>query len=261
MNAAVPAYRKIADDLRRRITSGELSPGSLLPTQQELATTYGVARMTARQALSSLENEGLITSQQGRGTMVRGRQTMVYRPQAEFAPRTSAEMDRFMSALASEGRAPSQTIDVAIVPAPQIIAERLGIAPGSKVVVRQRVRSIDGEPFNINDTFYPYELASTTEIMDPEDIPRGSNFVLADRGYKEVRAIDEIYIRMPEPEEVRRLQLRPGTPVGVHYATGFTAKGEPIRCDMFVLPGDRHVILLERVHPDGRDNDESGTEE
>lgn len=250
MSAAVPAYRKIADDLRSRIASGELPSGSLLPTQQELTTTYGVARMTVRQAISALENEGLVMSQQGKGAVVRSRQTMVYRPQAEFAPRISAEMDRFMSALARDGRTPSQSIDVAIVSASTIVAERLGVDAGARVVARQRVRSIDGEPFNINDTFYPYDLAIDTEIMDPKDIPKGSNFVLADKGYSEVRAIDEIYVRMPKPDEVRRLQLGPGTPVAVHYVTGYTSKGEPTRCDMFVLPGDRHVILYERVHPE-----------
>jgi GntR family transcriptional regulator len=82
-----------------------------------------------------------------------------------IAPRISAEMDRFMSALASEGRTPSRTIDVGIVPASQIVADRFGIDVGSRVVARQRIRSIDGEPFNINDTFYPYDLAASTEIM------------------------------------------------------------------------------------------------
>jgi DNA-binding GntR family transcriptional regulator len=249
MSAAVPAYRKIAEDIRSRIVSGELPPGSLLPTQQELQDKYGVARMTARNAISALENEGLVVSQQGRGATVRSRQTMIYRPQSEYAPRTSAEMDRFMSALSRDGRKPAQSIDVAIVAAPQIVADRLGVEQGERVVARQRVRSIDGEPFNINDTFYPYELAASTEIMDPRDIPRGSNFVLAGKGFAEVRAIDEFYVRMPTPEEMRRLRLGPGTPVAVHYATGYTDKGEPVRCDMFVLPGDRHVILYERVHP------------
>ena len=122
MNAAVPAYRKIAEDIRRRIAAGELPPGSLLPTQQELQDRYGVARMTARQAISALENEGLVTSQQGKGAVVRSRQTMIYRPQAEYAPRISAEMDRFMSALSQDGRQPAQSIDVAIVPAPKIVA-------------------------------------------------------------------------------------------------------------------------------------------
>ncbi len=245
----MPAYRKIAEDIRARIKSGELAPGAQLPTQQELQEQYGVARMTARQAVAELVNEGLVTSQQGKGVIVRSRQHMIYRPQSEHEPRISQAMDRFTATLTNEGRQPSQSIDVAVVSAPVLVAQRLNIEPGSRVVVRKRVRSLDGEPFNINDTYYPYDLALSTEIMDPVDIPRGSNNVLEDQGYREVRAIDEFYVRMPEPEEIRRLQLRPGTPVACHLVTGYTATDQPVRCDVFVLPGDRHVILYERVHP------------
>jgi len=253
MSAEMATYRKIAADLRARIESGELAPGAQVPTQQQLSETYGVARMTARQALAELVNEGLVRSQQGKGAVVRGRRHMVYRPQAEFQPRLSREMDRFMTALIQEGREPSQSIDVAIETANVLVAARLGIEPGSRVVVRKRVRFIDGEPFNINDTYYSYDLAHDTEIMDPSDIPRGSNNVLADKGYREVRAIDEFYIRMPEQEEIRRLGLAPGTPVACHYVTGYTADDKPARCDVFVLPGDRHVILYERTHPEDAD--------
>lgn len=238
MSSDTPAYRKIAEDIRARITSGELAPGALLPTQQELQAQYGVARMTARQAVAELINEGLVTSQQGKGVTVREQRHIVYRPQSEFKPRTS------------RAQTLSQSIDVAVEAAPPLIAERLGLAIGARVIVRKRVRSLDGEPFNINDTYYSYELAANTELMDPIDIPQGSNNVLADFGYREVRAIDEFYVRMPHPEEIRRLRLSPGTPVAVHYVTGYTAKDEPTRCDVFVLPGDRHVILYERIHPD-----------
>jgi GntR family transcriptional regulator len=258
MSAALPNYQRIANDIRGRIASGELAPGDLLPSQHELERQYGVARMTVRQAITALVNEGLVTSQQGKGVIVRDRKHMVYRPQAEYEPRISREMDRFMSYLAKDGRKPSQTIDVGVVNAPPVVAQRLGIEPGSPVVVRKRVRSLDGEPFNINDTYYPYELAKGTEIMSPADIPRGSNFVLADHGYAEVRAVDEIYVRMPQPEEVQRLHLPPGTPVAAHFVTGYTAKDEPIRCDLFVLPGDRHVILFERIHPPSASSAEEG---
>jgi len=254
MSPELPQYRKIAEDLRTRITSGEIPPGALLPTQTELSETYGVARMTARQAIAELVNEGLVTSLQGKGAVVRARRHMVYRPQAEFQPRISRTMDRFLAALQEEGRKPAQSIDVAVTAAPELIAARLNIEPGSRVVVRKRVRSIDGEPFNINDTYYPYDLAITTEIMDPADIPRGSNNVLADFGYREVRAIDEFHVRMPEPEEIHRLRLAPGTPVLVHLVTGLTEQDEPIRADLFILPGDRHVVLYERIHPNNSDD-------
>ena len=183
---------------------------------------------------------------------------MVDRPQAEHEPRISDEMDRFMSYLSKDGREPAQTIDVSVVNASPLVAQRLNVEPGSPVVVRKRVRSLDGEPFNINDTYYPYELAKGTEIMSPIDIPRGSNYVLADSGHVEVRAVDEIYVRMPQPDEVQRLRLSPGTPVAAHYVTGYTAKDEPIRCDLFILPGDRHVILFERVYSPTEPSAEEG---
>lgn len=255
MSSGQALYRQIADDLRARIESGELPPGATLPTQQELAAQYGVARMTARQAITALVNEGLVASQQGKGVTVRARRYMLYRPQAEHEPRISQELDRFMSTFSRDGRSPTQTIEVAVDSAPRLVAQRLGIEEGSPVAVRKRVRSLDGEPFNINDTYYPFELAQGTEIMNPADVPRGSNNVLADFGYREVRAVDEFYIRMPEPDEVYRLRLTPGTPVAAHYVTGYTAKDEPIRCDVFILPGDRHVILYERIHPTGSEAD------
>ena len=114
MSAAQPAYQRIADYLRERIVSGDLAPGALLPTQQELSEQFDVARMTTRQALAALVNEGLLTGHQGKGMIVRGRAHMVYRPQAEYQPRKSRVMDRFMTALTKEGRTPSQTIEVTI---------------------------------------------------------------------------------------------------------------------------------------------------
>ena len=254
MSPQVPAYRQIADDLRAKIHSGEYGPGAVLPTQAELADRYSVARMTARQALSQLANEGLVTTQQGKGAVVRSRQPVVYRPQAEYDPRISRQMDRFTAALHKEGRKATQTIEVAVENATPLIAGRLGVEPGAPVAVRKRVRSVDGEPLNINDTYYRYVLAADTEIMNPADIPGGSNNILDRKGYNEVRAIDEFFIRMPEPIEIQRLKLTPGTPVACHIVTGLTAKSEAARVDVFILPGDRHVILYERIRPDTADD-------
>lgn len=59
--------------LRERITSGEFTPGMRLPSHTELATEFGVAPLTVRQVLSRLEEEGIVSRQQGRGTFVRER--------------------------------------------------------------------------------------------------------------------------------------------------------------------------------------------
>jgi GntR family transcriptional regulator len=78
MPGSGPLYQRIAADLRRAISSGELPPGSRLPTEQELGERYGVSRNTVRLALAELTNEGVIASTQGRGTFVRERMMTTY---------------------------------------------------------------------------------------------------------------------------------------------------------------------------------------
>lgn len=240
-------YQQIADDLRSQITLGDLAPDGQLPTESELCERYVVNRGTVRQALALLLNEGLIISMRPRGYFVRDRKHMTYRPQDEFLPQPmSPEADRFLTAVSQEGRSPTQSIEVAIVVPPREIADRLQLPEEGRAVVRRRVRAIDGEPFNINDSYFPADLVGDSEITNPADIARGANKVLAELGHEQIRAKDEIFIRMPRPIEVTRLQLGPGTPVAVHYLTGYTAQDRPVRVVENVLPGDRHVIVYER---------------
>src|SRR5580704_7131781 len=66
-----PASRRIAHHLRRSIQSGELAPGDQLPSERQLAATYGIARNTARGAIRLLVDVGLVTAEHGRGVFVR----------------------------------------------------------------------------------------------------------------------------------------------------------------------------------------------
>ncbi|GIE76632.1 putative HTH-type transcriptional regulator YbgA [Actinoplanes philippinensis] len=245
---STPAYQRIAATFRALITSGELRAGDQLPTEHTIAEQFGVARQTVRTGLSLLVTEGLIVARRPHGHFVRRREHMIYRPQERSRPRpvTPEMMDRFSQQIAAEGRVPSQRIEVALVQAGADLADRLRVEPGVTVVARRRVRFINGEPININDSHFPLELVKESAIMSPAYIPRGTDQVLADLGHRQDRAIDEILIRMPTPEEIHRLSLGPGTPVAVHYDTGYTAGGRPVRCTVNILPGDRHKIVFER---------------
>lgn len=66
-----PKYRQIAADLRAAIRSGEYQPGGRLPGENVLMERYEVARMTARQALAVLSNEGVAAARKGSGVYVR----------------------------------------------------------------------------------------------------------------------------------------------------------------------------------------------
>jgi DNA-binding GntR family transcriptional regulator len=243
-----PAYQRIAATFRNRIMTGTLRPGDQLPTEHDLADQFGVARQTVRAGLAVLVTEGLIVARRPRGYFVRSREFLVYRPQEKSRPRPAVpEMDRFSEQIVETGRRPSYSIDVALIEAGPDLASRLGVAQSATVVVRRRVRSINGEPTNINDSHFPIDLVRDSEIMLPAYLPRGTDQVLAELGHAQHRAIDEILVRMPTPDEIHRLGLGPGTPVAVHYDTGYTAAGLPVQCAINILPGDRHRIVFERV--------------
>src|SRR4051812_6872624 len=164
-------WAQIAEDLRSKITDGTLPPDAQLPTEAELTGQYGVARATVRQALTALVNEGLIVPRAPRGYFVRLRQPLFYRPQQEFRPQPKTpEMDRFMADHSAEGRQPQQNIDVSIVDPPPDVKQRLKLSDGELAAVRRRIRYLDGEPFNTNDSYYPLKFVQDTEIMRPVDI-------------------------------------------------------------------------------------------
>ncbi|WP_410811157.1 GntR family transcriptional regulator [Micromonospora sp. 067-2] len=66
-----PRYRVIADQLRDRIESGNIPPGALLPTESALTSEFRASRGTVRQAIAVLREEGLVTTEHGRGTSAR----------------------------------------------------------------------------------------------------------------------------------------------------------------------------------------------
>lgn len=63
-----PPFRQIADQLRAAIAEGRLAPGDRLPSESELIAVFGVARMTARQAIADLGR--LVRAEHGRGVFV-----------------------------------------------------------------------------------------------------------------------------------------------------------------------------------------------
>jgi DNA-binding GntR family transcriptional regulator len=96
----------------------------------------------------------------------------MYRPQDDFQrKKLTADADSFTRAGTAEGRNPSQRIGVSMIPAPEDVARRLGVAQGEFVVLRSRLRLLDGEPFQLNDSYYPRDVAEGTEVMSADDIP------------------------------------------------------------------------------------------
>ena len=79
LNSRKTRYAEVAVHLERQIAAGDFASGTLLPTEAALCETYGISRFTARAALKSLAEKGLIERRQGRGSVVLNARPSVFR--------------------------------------------------------------------------------------------------------------------------------------------------------------------------------------
>jgi len=246
-----PLWAGIADDLRGKINTGGYAPGDTLASEDDLATTYGVHRTTVRKALEKLTQEGLLDRGQGRrGRKVRRHRPILFHGMLSESPdrleqRKAAGMDAWRADVADQGRAGGQSIAVAIEEAGAEVAHRLGLNVGDAVVVRRRIRTVDNDPHNSADTFYPHWIAQGTAIEHPADIKQGTIALLQELGWPQVRFRDELTSRMPTPEEAAELLIPPGVPVLVQYRTGYSDNDQPIKVTVTIWPGDRAGLVYE----------------
>lgn len=119
-----PPYRRVAADIRRRIDTGELTPGDLVPSARQITRDWGVAIATATKALAVLRREGLTTVRPGVGTVVTGAR-QVARRRAGPERRDGVELTRARIVATAIGIA--DTEGIAEVSMRRVAAE-LGVA-------------------------------------------------------------------------------------------------------------------------------------
>lgn len=250
VNNSSPRYHQIADELRGQIANGELPPGSQLPAEHDLMDRYAVSRNTVRLALKRLVDEGLLVAGQGRGTFVRERYEPITWDWSVLESRSAHTpanrgLDQWAAAVTATGRQPRQDVSVSIVTPPAKVAEQLNMDPVADVaVLRRRIRSIDQEPYQLADSYFPVDLVQGTPLMEPRDVAAPGG-VLASLGLVQVRYHDEITVRMPTRAEIDRLSLPAATPVAEHMRTGYDENDRPLRVMVTILPGDRHVLTYD----------------
>jgi len=130
-------WSQIADVIAEDVDLGGVAPGERLPTEQQLAARFGVNRHTVRRALDSLEQRGLIRSEQGRGTFV----------EEDVVTMALSRRARFSEPAGDDPAARSQTLVRAYeLPARRNAARALKLRTGTPLLCLETLGSIAGRP-------------------------------------------------------------------------------------------------------------------
>ncbi len=244
-----PASKLIADTIRRQIESGELPPGAQLPSERDLASTYGTARNTAREAIRILADAGLVITDQGKGSFVRPLTSPIRLGNDRYSPRhRETGLPPFLLQCAKQGKTGRfEVLGIDRVQPPPEVAERLGVSARTKSVLRrENVFYADDDPVHRVSTYIPWSMARGTGLLQAE-VPHqyGIHGVLEQQHHVMTRIREEVSARMPRPDEIVALHLRPGVPVLDVWHTSLDQNGQPYELTRFVMRGDLTGLLYD----------------
>jgi GntR family transcriptional regulator len=244
-----PIYRRIAEDLRQKIESGEIGRGSQLPTELELRDQYDASRNTIRDAVKWLITSGLIETRPGQGTFVVEKIDPFITPlDLETVP--AGESAAYASEVEARRRTSAVTVPrIEIKQATGVIASELKVEEGSAVVSRHQERNIDGTPYSLQTSFYPMRLVEqgAVRLIQAEDIPTGAvGYLEQALGIKQVGWYDRITVRAPDRNEVIFFKLPEDGRIAVFetFRTGYDESGNPFRLTVTTYPADRNQFSM-----------------
>jgi GntR family phosphonate transport system transcriptional regulator len=232
--AGVALWRRVADQLERAIADGRYPVDSRLPGEIEIAQRLGVNRHTVRRALAALADRGFVRAERGSGTYVETR-----RLRYPISSRT-----RFSEIVGAAGREPGGRLLASVSEeAEPDVARRLAVAPRTKVIRLDILRSVDRVPVSAATTWLPAERAPDVGRIyrDTRSLTR----TLAQLGIDDFRRQStRISAAIADAADAARLRLTPGRPLIVVDSTDVTADGRPILTTRARLAADRIELVI-----------------
>ena len=229
----VSLYIRIRETLREQIKQGDLRPGQKLPSESELAALFGVSRMTARQGISDLIDEGLLYRRRGIGTFVA--QVHVERDHNRltgFFEPTEAEESEFEYRLLCRE----------IVPAKAMIAKALALQEGEPAIRIKTLRLADGVPVTMHDEYVPYKLCPA--LLQEDLNCRSAWQIMETYGYRVKQAVQIVEAKPADADTAKLLEMEEGAPILYKQRTILAEDGAPLEFTLCYNRGDKYLLKM-----------------
>lgn len=226
----IPLYHQLKQRLAAKIQAGEWKPEDKIDSENQLMTTFGVSRNTAKKAIEELVQEGKLYRVQGKGTFV-------------AKPRFEQSLGGFYSfstVLQEKGLNPKdEVIHIQVVYPSTKVKQGLDLQEDERVVEVKRLRFADNEPIVLESSFLPLH------IIDDEKVLHEVSFtplysLLAQRFnvvvVKAKEAFEPVLIRK---DEASLLKTVAGKPALLLERTAYDTIGRPVEFCISIVRGDR----------------------
>lgn len=229
----LPAYIRIRNSIKEEIDEGIWKIGQRLPSERTLSENFEVSRMTLRQAITLLVEDGILERRVGAGTFVASR-----RVQEKMRGTTS-----FTEIIRSQGKEPSsKLISYEKVTPNSREVEHLQLSPKDKIIRMERVRYADGIPV-------VYEVASIPEkIISPfsqDEITEHFFQTLTSNGYEISKSRQTISAKLASKNIANYLEIEQGAAILALTQVSFFTSGQPFEFVSSQYVGQRFEFYLE----------------
>lgn len=227
----LPKYYRLKESIRGIIEDRQLGEGDLIPSERELCEAHGVSRMTARQAVNELVNEGVLYREQGRGTFVAGAKL-----QHETARLTSFTQDMQERGMTAS----SKVLGVDVEGASTTVARLLGVDPEEQIIRLTRVRNAEGIPMALETSHLLYEVGK--DILDV-DLSQSSLYQeLRKKGLEITSAEQKYEATLLDENEAIHLGIPAGRAALLVQRVTFDDSGRPFEYVKSIYRGDRYHV-------------------
>ncbi len=229
----LPRCYQLANILRERIASGELSSRQPIPSERQLEKDYSVSRTTIRQAIDLLVHQGYLYREHGKGTFV----------SPQKLQKGISELTSFTEDMKRRGIVPGQKIlEIAYMKPPEDVATHLELPAGTdeRVLCIERLRLGDGAPMGLQTSYYVLPEGQTITRQELEEY--GSTYRILQEKFHLIptEADETLEVALASPREAFLLQVEQGSALLLSERTTYSQFRRVIEFVRILYRGDRY---------------------